>query len=290
MTDTFKIAVSNFNTHGKLPPLDPRWPAFNASFQNLDLARSQILDTVYYGKAITTQHKNQWRHGDNYICGQHLGLDMDTDDERSSLATLSKDKFIQKYSAFIHTTISHTPEKPRARAIFLLDQPIMQAKNYSLAATALLWLFGTADRQCKDAVRFFYGSPKCEFEYFDQVLPLDVVRKLISQYIESGKVEKKRSIRPDYLPPPSQQEVAAALKTINPWQVDYDEWVSILMAIHSQFGEDGYQLAANWADGKPKEVERKWDSFHQTGNVAGAVTIATVFGIAKRFGWSKNVL
>jgi hypothetical protein len=287
--DTFKIAVSNFKTNGKLSPLDPRWPAFNASFLNMDLEKHQILDTVYYGKAITTQHKNQWREGKNYLCGQHLGLDMDTDDERSSLSQLSKDKFIQKYSAFIHTTISHMPEKPRARVIFLLDQPIMQAKNYTMAASALLWLFGTADRQCKDAVRFFYGSPRCEFEYFDQVLPLEVVKKLISQYIESGQGEKKRSVRPDYLPPASQQEVAQALKMIDPWKVDYNEWLSVLMALHSQFGNDGYQLAETWAEGKPKEVSQKWDSFHQTGNEAGAVTIATVFGIAKRFGWSKSL-
>ena len=42
----------------------------------------------------------------------------------------------------------HLPqeEKPRARVVFLLDQPIMQAKNYTLAASALLWVFGTADR------------------------------------------------------------------------------------------------------------------------------------------------
>jgi hypothetical protein len=67
--------------------------------------------------------------------------------------------------------------------------------------------------------------------------------------------------------------------------VDYDEWVSVLMAIHSQFGDDGYSLAEMWADGKQGEIDQKWKSFHQTGNVSGAVTIATVFGIAKRFGW-----
>jgi hypothetical protein len=34
-------------------------------------------------------------------------------------------------------------------------------------------------------------------------------------------------------------------------------------------------------------VDRKWHSFRPTGNTSGAVTIATVFGLAKRFGWQR---
>jgi hypothetical protein len=60
------------------------------------------------------------------------------------------------------------------------------------------------------------------------------------------------------------------------------------MAIHAAFGEDGYSLAQNWGDGKGNEIELKWRSFKPGGNTAGAVTIATVFGIAKKFGWRKN--
>ena len=290
--DTYKLAVSDFPLNGKkLQPGDPRWSAFNASFQNREVEMNDVMDLVYAGKPITTQHKNQWRVTANYLCGQHIGLDMDTEDSRSTLNQLSNDKFVQKYAAFIHTTISHTPEKPRARVIFLLDTPICQAKNYSLAAASVLWLFGTADRQCKDAVRFFYGSPGCEFAFVGEVLPLEIIKKLIGQYQETGQREKKKSVRPDYLPPASQADVAAALKFIDPWKVDYDEWLSILMALHSQFGDSGYSLAEQWGEGKPGEVEQKWRGFHQEGNVQGAITIGTLFAIAKKFGWGNaNVL
>jgi hypothetical protein len=287
--DTYKVAVSNCKLSAKLLPGDPRWQDFNASFKNMELEPQDLLDVIYNGRAITTHHKNQWRATQNYLCGQHIGLDFDSGDENSRLGHLIGDKFISRYASLIHTTISHTPEHPRARVIFLLDSPICQAKNYALAASALLWLFGTADRQCKDAVRFFYGSPGCEFEYIKQVLPLEIIKKLIASYIETGAGEKHRAARPDYLPPASQQEVAGALKAIDPWKVEYDEWVSILMAIHSQFGEGGYTLAENWADGKQGEVSQKWKSFKQDGNATGAVTIASVFGIAKRFGWKKDI-
>lgn len=285
--DTFKIAVSSMKLDHKLLPGDPIWRDFNASFRNVDLETSDILDVVYHGRAITTHHSNNWRATQNYLCGQHIGLDFDSEDKNSSLPFLAKDKFISKYAAFIHTTISHKEDRPRARVIFLLDTPIMQAKNYAMAASALLWVFGTADRQCKDAVRFFYGAPACEFEYINQVLPLETIKKLIQEYTDTGAGEKKRAVRPDYLPPATQQETAEALKMIDPWKIEYDEWVSILMAIHSQFGEAGFQLAENWAGGKPGEVSLKWKSFHREGNTSGAISIGTMFAIAKRFGWEK---
>lgn len=285
--DAYKIAVSDFPLDGKLPPGDTRWPKFNASFHNMELSPGRLMDNIYYGRPITTHHKNNWRTGENYLLGQHIGLDFDTEDERSTLARLSSDKFIQKYASFVHTTISHTAEAPRARVIFLLDQPIYQAKNYALSAQALLWLFGMADPKCKDAVRFFYGAQNCEFEYIGQVLPLDVLKKLIGKYQESGENERRQSTRPDYLPPATQKEVNEALQLINPWQIEYDEWVSVLMAIHAEFGEGGLALAESWGQGKPGEVAAKWRSFDPDGNISGRVSIGTLFAIAKRFGWGR---
>jgi hypothetical protein len=161
----------------------------------------------------------------------------------------------------------------------------MQSSNYVLAVSALLWLYGTADRQCNDAVRFWYGSPGCQFEYLDNVLPLEKLKEIICKYQESGQRELHR-MKYDYHAPTSQQEVERALKMIPPWQIEYDEWVGVLMAIHAEFGDGGYSLAESWGDGKQGEVDQKWKSFKSDG-ATGSITIATLFGIAKRFGWKK---
>lgn len=284
---TYKIALSKYQLSQKIPYGSDIWPRFNASFNNREIDPPRLMQMIYDGHALTTWHKDHWRVGANYICGQHLGLDFDAGDNTSSIPTLMKDKFIQRYASILYTTMSHTPEAPRARVMFLLDQPIMQAKNYTLAASALLWLFGTADRQCKDAVRFFYGSPGCEFEYLDNVLPLEIVKKLICDYQASGAGVKKRTER-NYHAPADQEDVQKALRFIPPWGIEYDQWVQVLMGIHSEFGDAGYMLAEAWADGKPGEVEQKWKSFKQNGNTAGAVTIGTVFGIAKEYGWKHG--
>lgn len=286
--NAYAVAVSDFKLESKLQPGDPRWSKFNASFRNLSLPQNDLMQFIYFGQSLTTQHKDKWRATKNYLCGQHIGLDFDGGDESATLAHLAKDKFISRWAAFAHTTISHTDEHPRARVIFLTDAPIMQAANYGRAASALLWLFGTADRQCKDPVRFFYGAPGCEFAEFGNVLPLEVLRKVIDQYHRTGQAEKRQADRKDYLPPASQAEVAEALRSIPPWQVDYDEWVAVLMAVHAEFGEAGLPLAESWADGKEGEVLQKWRSFKPTGNEAGRIGIGSLFAIANRFGWTRG--
>lgn len=283
---TYKLAFSRMAPSGKIPPGDPVWNEFNRSFVNREMELIDIANQIYTGHPFTTWHKNNWRNSANYQLGQHIGIDLDTEDQRSSLAHLAKDKFIQKYAALIYTTPSHTPDAPRARVLFLLDAPIYQAKNYAVAVTALLWLFGTADRQCKDACRFFYGSHNCEVEWIDNVLPLEKIKQVIHQYQATGEIARKSHAKHrQYTPTAEQQEVADALKVIPPWSIDYDDWLKILMAIHHAYGDAGLNLAEQWADGTEGEVSRKWRSFKQNGNGIGAVTLNTVFRMARDQGW-----
>lgn len=270
----------------KIPPGDDIWPKFNASFINDEMETLDIANKIYMGYPLTTWHKNNWRSNTNYQLGQHIGIDFDTEDARSTLPVLAKDKFIQKYAALIYTTPSHTPDAPRARVLFLLDTPIHQSKNYTAAASALLWLFGSADRQCKDACRFFYGSKDCEIEWLDNVLPLEKIRQIIGQYQAAGAAAKKtHTNHRTYTPTTDQADVANALKSIKPWSIDYDEWLKVLMAIHHAYGDGGLQLAEQWAEGTPGEVQRKWRSFKNSGNETGQVTLNTVFRLAIDNGW-----
>jgi hypothetical protein len=283
---TYRVAVSRYPLDRKIPLGDPFWSKFNASFEKKQIASVELASLIYDGHPFTTWHKNNWRNNANYECGQHIGLDFDTEDSRSTLTGLASDAFIKKYASIIYTTPSHTPEKPRARVVFLLDTPIMQAHNYSLGVQALLWLCGTADRQCKEPCRFFYGSQGCDMELPDNVLPLTRLKLIIEDYKEAGRraMQKQRN---EISGTTDQGDVIEALRRIPPWGIEYDDWVRVLMAIHSEYGDGGLTLAEQWADGKPGEVERKWRSFANRAHSADSVTIATLFGIAKQYGWQK---
>ena len=189
---TYKIAISSMQLDGKIPSGDPRWRDFNGSFRNLDVLKSDIASMIHDGHAFTTWHRNGWRESANYELGQHLALDFDAGTEASSIAKLAGDVFVRNYAALVYSTPSSLPEAPKSRVLFVLDTPIMQAKNYVLATRALLWLFGTADAKCKDPCRFFYGSLNCDAQFVNRVLPLAKVREIIGQYLASGEQEMKR--------------------------------------------------------------------------------------------------
>lgn len=73
-----------------------------------------------------------------------------------------------------------------------------------------------------------------------------------------------------------------ALRRLDPWDGKYDWWVSILMALHSEYpGADGLAVAEAWGDGKEGEIESKWQSFKP----GGGVTIGTLYFEAEKHGW-----
>ena len=119
-----KIAISTIQCKSKIPQGSPLWGRFNTSFRNREVDVSTIMNAIYDGFPITTQLKQPRRATENYLLGQHLALDFDNEDDSSTIEHLSKDNFISKHATFIHTTISHTKEAPRARVFFVLDEPI----------------------------------------------------------------------------------------------------------------------------------------------------------------------
>ncbi len=267
-----KIAFSSMELPGKIPPGSPIWKEFNASFENMEIDAPTISFLIDEGRAFTTWHGNNWRDSDNFICGQHIGLDFDS----SGIDTVLRDPFIQKYASILYATPSSTPENPRCRALFLLDTPIMQAANYGRAAAALIWLFGeTADRQCKDAVRFFYGSLASMPTRLDNILPLTVLRQTIANHEAALALKPVRPPSKFAATTPDAIEAEKLIARISPARADdYEEWVNIGMALQAGIGDQGLSLWDQWSARSPKynagECERKWKSFKPNGKITFA--------------------
>jgi hypothetical protein len=281
-----KVALSTIHLDGKLAPEDDRWGAFNASFVNKDLPVIDFAEAVWHGAAFTTWHAKRWRVTENFILGQHLALDFDTQTSASSIDALLQDDFVSSYAAFLYSTPSHTDDAPRSRVVFCLDKPIFQAKNYVLAVQSLIALFGgVPDRVTHDAVRFFYGaglSP--EAAYPGKTLPLSMVKAIINLHkdylnkpVRRKKKHKKRQ---------GQHPIESALDALDPWSINYLDWVQCLMAIHAYDPSPaGLALAESWAQGKKGEVAAKWRSFK---NRTDGITENTIFYYARRAGWKPE--
>jgi hypothetical protein len=179
----FNIGICRLFPGEKLPPGDPRWGQHTHSFMKEthtieSLAKAIAVD----GYAISAVMKDDHRQRDNFVSAQHLGLDHDLGTWESSIEGLLADRFIAHHAAIIHETASSSPDNPRSRAIFILDQPITDSKQYRLAAEALIWKFRTADEHCKDEARLFFGRKNARHVVLGNVLYRDVLQE---QVIES---------------------------------------------------------------------------------------------------------
>lgn len=278
-----RIAFNRMALPGKLPPGDPRWREFTDSWDNLTLEPLDIANFVYQGYAFTTWH-NGPRKLDNFICGQHIAVDMDTEDERSSFAALEAHPWVRMYGALLYTTPTHSADRPRARVLFLLDSIINNADAYSEAARFVTAQFDGADEGVHDASRFFYGSRNCELHLPGNVLPLAHLRRFyrkdraqhapVRPPTPIVNLPEERERRAGQQGLTDLEKARAALLKVNPWGMDYLRWIGVLAALRREFGDAALPLAVEWAQGKPGEVERKWpglDTEHSTQTTLGTV-------------------
>lgn len=189
----YKIAINSMAT-GKLPQGDPRWATFNDSFVNGESDLIDIANAIYMGRSYAAWHRGR-RSLENFILAQHIAVDMDSGDARSSFDVLARHDLVQMYAGLMHTTPSHTPTAPRARVIFLLDEPITDAAGFQAAAKFLVAQFDGADLACTDASRFFYGASKCDIWLSENVLP---VRQLRRHYRKWGGATQVPTQAPTY--------------------------------------------------------------------------------------------
>lgn len=297
MTDRYRISFSTMPLSGKLPQGDKRWGEFNDSFENLTLAPVEIANLIYKGYSFTTWHDGR-RSLANFICGQHVAIDMDTGDDRSRIDTLAAHPWVRMYANLIYTTPSHTAEAPRARVLFLLDKPVEDANAYGEIVQFIMSQFDDPDTSCKDASRFFYGSLNCDLLTLDNVLPLAQLRRL---YALDKRLNKRRRVLKTTQPandvinldaertkrraaaltqntPDDLERAKEALRKIGPYDVDYNRWIGIIAAMRDEFGEAAFPFVEQWAQGKPGEVRREWDRIKTS--AGKSMHVGTIFYLA----------
>lgn len=183
--NTYRVGINPYFS-GKLAKDAPDqvWSAFNNAFQHTDLTLTELATTIRQGHALTALTRGK-RKTENFISRQDLGADFDTEDERSDLNTLQTNPFIAQYAALLHTTTSHRPDAPRARALFLLERPICDPDRYREYAQALTWHLGASDPLCFDPARVWFGALGCEARTLGNVLPVAVMDELVRHWKEA---------------------------------------------------------------------------------------------------------
>lgn len=187
----YRLAILGEPLDGKLPAGDPRWEKLADGWICTEGTQWDIAAWIGGGFPWCAWMDGR-RRSDNFMAGQLIGVDFDEmSPAYKTLPELARHPFIAKYGLLLYHTPSSTPEDPRVRVVFGLDQPIESAKGYEAAARMVLSLFPWADQSTKDAARFFYGAHGSEPVVLGRQLPLAVLRTQYRQELELQRRKQK---------------------------------------------------------------------------------------------------
>ena len=174
----YKIAISDIALDRK-PATPSEWNAYQRSFTNRLVTLDELLTFILAGHGHAPWHHNGEMKLGRFQCGQHIAIDIDTEDGRARIDNLLNNWFVCNYAAVIHATFSSTPQKPRSRVIFLLDEPITSATGYRAAVRTVQALIPGADRATVNPNRTFLGTrPDAEISIPGFGLPVEYLRQL----------------------------------------------------------------------------------------------------------------
>ncbi|UKP01403.1 PriCT-2 domain-containing protein [Nostoc sp. UHCC 0870] len=312
-----KFAV---NTCGRNKDWD--FKKLSANFQDVEGTLEDVQQHIKAGHAICAGLLGgQWRSKANVIGSHWLLLDIDNSDiardaygkpildengnsikvydQQLTIEEALTHPFIQKHCALMYTTVSHKPDWHKFRLVFPLPQYVEGADTVE-ACTRFLMQQLPHDPACKDASRVFYGNTEAEFLLVnpEATLPDEWVREAIAiaqrereeyqqriQEIESRR-QQFREIA-DTEGWNTDQLIQQALSFIpprTPGSGNYDECRQVLMALVNHYGASEAEIIAEkWSPsikGTTWNIRAKIRSFRR-----GGITIATLFHIAKQYGF-----
>jgi hypothetical protein len=153
--------------------------AFAYGWKNTDATIEELAEAIRDGWAYGPQFDGS-RSTKNFLCSDIASVDIDngvTFDE------IRQRELIRDHAALVYTTVSHTPEKPRARSLLVLPRTIHRADELRALARSLA-LRCDGDLAATDPARGFFGSRGAQTFIEDRQLPLDLMQELIDQSFE----------------------------------------------------------------------------------------------------------
>lgn len=283
---------------------------YNNTFENMELSTLRDLAVwVYKGHPYCAQHEHvhreytdkngqarriSYRHSDNFLQCSVISLDFDKMTPQCSIGELATDPFISLYGGFLYPTVSSTPDKPRTRVVFQLEEPIADPGHYRLCNEALIRQYSLSDKGCKDVCRIFAGSYRKKPLILGKILPNHVIDAMARRYaeMELAKIEAKYSlveqrVRERNL---SERRIMDALMAIpsSKESLPYEDWRRVVAVIHDLFPDEyGIHLCARWTGTRNvNELPAMFRSFDRyAGKRAGPDTL---FWLARRFGWNGD--
>jgi len=226
--------------------------------------------------------------GKVYAGGKYISRKLSESEGYFSFDEAIRDPWLKEHALLIYTTPSHTEEQHRFRIVFLLEEPIKSAEEYTRISTALIDKFGS-DKSCKNIDRLFYGNTNAEVFTYGNSFDTKEIEIL------TNKVSKISEINADLTRTGeitiTSNDIAEMLSHI-PTQPGYQEWLRILSAVGNYLNDDNLttQLIDAWsADIKNGTITKVRNRLKQP-NISTLLYFAKLHGMntTKFFANSKS--
>lgn len=247
--------------------------------------------------------KGSLRHDDNLA--QITGVEGDHDAGTMTPEEAAERLRAAGIAALVHTTPSHRPDAPRWRVLCPLAQPVAKEVRRALVERLNDALGGVlASESFTPSQAFYFGATEgqdapethlVDGRCIDAGAPTprqaaprrETLANLLGDdddpdlWADYAEAKREREWEPD--------RIRSALRTITDAS-DRDTWLQIGMALHHASGgaDAGYDLWCRWSRRCPEKFKERdqrktWKSFGRRG---GGVTIASLYQIAKGYGWN----
>lgn len=167
-------------------PAHFNWSQFYRTFRREWLTPRKLAEHVWRGHSFTPVW-DKARREENFVSAGHMAFDFDAGDESSGLdALMAVGSFAWMFGSFGYSTPSSTPDAPRSRVVYVLEYPIDNAAEYREAYQAVAWWMlgdgAVTDPACKDPLRLYYGSPRCDVRPNWSVLGKAALDYVVTEY------------------------------------------------------------------------------------------------------------
>ena len=220
----FEVTINQRWAGEKLALGDPRFGVYNGAFLQERHTTASLAAEIAAGHSFCAvlgdcamdhcgerfccpERKNDPRHCDRrlgYRKNKHFGsaqfiaLDFDTGDGRSSFEYLARQPLIRQHCSFLYTTLSHTTDHPKARAVLIMDSPFTDPDQYRRAKQAVMRQLPWGDASVHDPSRMFYGRNPSRGQnlLLGNIMPMTLVDALVEQHRMEMEAEQPRRSLP----------------------------------------------------------------------------------------------
>lgn len=243
-----------------------------------------------------------WRS--SALAGPRRFLALDADAFASLAAFNAFKGEISKLSAVVYTTASHTPQKPRARAIIELDRDVDRSEGIALGEAVGRMLDTTLGVGAVTLDPSVYRAEQpvytpligAAIDHY-QGLPLDVDATVaafpppvpVQPIPGAPRGQHLGAFSPVMAailqPPETPTEIAKVQAALGCVSADcpYSDWIEILFALHSTGWSCAETLARGWSMSAPHRFDAAvFDSVWQHAKPLGGISIATLYHRAKQ--------